>query len=99
MAEGRRIFLSKLQLDMQTGVGLPTGQGSDPVIMMRVSKDSGYTWGNQIQMGVGRTGEYATRVMAWQLGEARNFVFEFSYTDPTVLALFDLYLEGTEGSN
>src|SRR5262245_40603267 len=99
MAEGRRIFLSKLQLDMQTGVGLSTGQGSDPVVMFRFSKNSGYTWSNETQMDVGRIGEYSHRVMAWRLGEARNFVFEFSYTDPTVLALLDLYLEGEEGSN
>lgn len=96
MAEGKRIFISKLQLDMQTGVGLSSGQGSDPVVMFRFSRDSGWTWSNEDALPAGRIGEYQARVMRWQLGEARNFVFEFSYTDPTVLALIDLYLDGEE---
>lgn len=99
MPEGRRIFMTKGQVDMQVGVGLPTGQGSDPVIMYRISRDAGYTWGNIQELPIGRQGEYQTRVMLWQLGEARQPVFEFSGSDPNVLGILDFWIEATPGSN
>lgn len=97
MSENRRVFLNKLTLDIQTGVGTVTGQGSDPVVMFRYSTDSGYTWSNERQMGIGRLGQYNAQVQTWRLGYGRNFVFEFSGSDPVTLGLLNCYIEGTEG--
>ena len=97
MSENRRVFVSKLTLDIQTGVGLSEGQGSDPVVMFRYSTDSGYTWSNERQLSVGQLGEYFTQVQTWRVGYGRNFVFEFSGSDPVTLGLLDLYIDATEG--
>lgn len=96
MSENRRVFLSKLTLDIQTGVGTVTGQGSDPVVMFRYSTDSGYTWSNERQMSIGKLGAYLTQVQTWRVGYGRNFVFEFSGSDPVTLGLLNLYVEGDE---
>ena len=98
MSENRRVFLNKVVLDIQTGVGLDTGQGSDPVVMFRYSADAGYTWSNEREMQIGRRGAYRTQVETWRLGYARNFVFEFSGSDPVVIGLINCYLDGSEGT-
>ncbi len=80
---GNRMAISELVLEMQTGVGLATGQGSDPQLMLRVSKDGGNTWGVEKWRSVGEIGDYGSRVRWKRLGQSRNgFVFEFSMTDP-----------------
>lgn len=99
MSENRRIFLSKLTLDVQTGVGLVTGQGSDPQVLFRYSTDSGWTWSNERTLSIGAIGAYQTQVQTWRLGYGRNFVLEFSGSDPNTLALLDCYVDGEEGSS
>lgn len=71
-----------VRIDIETGVGLTSGQGSNPMIGLEVSRDNGKTWGAQMWKPIGRIGEYSTRVEWRRLGTARNFVFKFSMTDP-----------------
>lgn len=99
MSDNRRVFVSKLTLDIQTGVGLVTGQGSAPVVMFRYSTDSGYTWSNERQMAIGAIGAFATQVQTWRIGYGRNFVFEFSGSDPVTLGLLDLYIDAEGGDS
>ena len=51
----KRTAQHSLQIDMQTGVGLNTGQGSDPQVMLRWSDDGGHTWSNEHWMSIGKT--------------------------------------------
>lgn len=80
--DGNDFSISEMTLEMETGVGLTTGQGSDPKIMMRVSKDGGRTFGSERWKKIGRSGEYKRRVMWDTLGSSRDFVFEWTMTDP-----------------
>lgn len=88
-----RIFISSLQVDMEGGVGLVTGQGSDPQVMLQVSKDNGHTWGNERWVKLGKIGEYLTRVLWRQLGTGRDFVFKIRVTDPVKVVITGAYLE------
>lgn len=81
--DGNEFSISEMTLEMETGVGLTTGQGSDPQIMMRVSKDGGRTFGPEIWRKLGKLGQYQRRVMWDSMGESRDFVFEWTMTDPT----------------
>ncbi len=99
MSENRRNFISYVGLDIQTGTGLVSGQGSDPVVMFRYSTNSGYTWSNERQMKTGRIGRYDTQVETWRLGYGRNFVFEFSGSDPNTLGLLNCYIRGDQGNS
>ncbi len=97
--ENQRVFLSRIEFLMQTGVGLSTGQGSDPVVMMRLSKDGGFTWGHETQMSMGKIGEYFHRVYANRLGQGRQWVCEISGTDPVPVYLLDCWVDGDAGTN
>lgn len=92
-SSGEMLALSKLQIEMETGKGLPTGQGSDPVALLRISRDNGHTWGNRREIGIGKIGEYRARAVADRLGRGRDFVFELTITDPIPVAITGAYLQ------
>lgn len=97
--ENRWIFLTQLELELQRGMGLNQGQGSDPQVMFRLSRDGGKTWGPERWVSAGKTGEYTRRVILRQLGRARNPVAEITVSDPTFWALQDAYLDAEPGSS
>jgi hypothetical protein len=79
----KRIFCSLLELDMQTGVGLTVGQGSDPQVMLSISRDGGRTWGTfQKWSSLGKQGEYLTRVRFKKNGSGRQMLFKVKISDP-----------------
>lgn len=80
--EYRYQFFRSLQVDMQTGVGLVTGQGSDPKAMLQWSDDGGYSWSNELWSSIGEVGERRTRVKWRRLGRSRDRIFRVTITDP-----------------
>lgn len=89
ITNGGNLFnVSELYLDIETGVGLQTGQGSDPKMMMQVSKDGGRTFGVERMVGMGKVGQYRTpRLITRRWGQARDFVWQFTVTDPVKFAI------------
>jgi hypothetical protein len=82
-AEGEEwIDVNCLRLDVEVGVGLATGQGSDPQISLSVSRDNGKTWGAEMWKPLGKAGEYATRVEWRRLGSCRQFTPKIRVSDP-----------------
>jgi hypothetical protein len=78
----RRIRYHGLQVDIEAGVGLLTGQGSDPLMMVRWSDDGGHTWSTLRTMSMGRIAEFKARARLRRLGSSRDRVFEISISDP-----------------
>lgn len=79
----KRLFMSRFELDVQTGVGLANGQGSDPQVMLRFSNDGGATWNSyQPWQSMGALGAYTKRLRWLRLGQARSRVIEVSISDP-----------------
>lgn len=76
-----------LQLDMQVGVGLSAGQGSNPQAMLQWSTDGGYSWSNELWASMGKLGERHTRVKWRRLGRSRDRVFKVTITDPVRVAI------------
>ena len=86
----KRTAQHAMQLDMESGVGLATGQGSNPEVMLRWSDDGGHTWSNYRTTSVGKIGEYYYRVWFRRLGmtmKLRDRVYELSMTDPVKTAI------------
>lgn len=80
---GEPFSIDEVYLDMETGVGLQTGQGSAPQIMMQVSKDGGRTFGIERWVSIGKVGQYFSPRVIWRrVGQAKDFVFRFTMTDP-----------------
>lgn len=96
-SDGKPIFVHRLELFVRPGVGLTAGQGSDPMVMLRVSKDGGRTWGNERWRGLGKIGEYEKRVRWGRLGQAKSFLFEVSVSDPVNFGIIGAALEVSGG--
>ena len=98
----KRTAQHSLQLDCETGVGLNTGQGSDPQAMLRWSDDGGHTWSNEHWTSMGAIGSYGTRAIWRRLGmteKIRDRVYEVSGTDPVKVAIIgaELTISATNG--
>lgn len=91
----KRTAHHSLQLDCETGVGLNTGQGIDPQVMLRWSDDGGHTWSPERWTSMGATGSYGTRAIWRRLGmttKLRDRVYEVSGTDPVKVAILGAIL-------
>lgn len=62
-------------------------EGSNPQIMLQVSRDGGYTYGNEMWSNLGAIGQYLRRAEWRRLGVSRSFVFKFRITDPIKVVL------------
>ncbi len=80
--KGARVFTPEFQLDMEGGVGLSTGQGSDPQAMLRYSDDGGRTWSSENWMSFGVEGDYILRARWTRLGSAYQRTFRVTISDP-----------------
>jgi len=94
--DGKMQIHNKLQIDFETGVGLVSGQGSDPVVSLRWSDDGGNVWSNYHTKQIGNIGEYSARVIWRRLGATRggrDRVYEVSSTDPVKIDITGAWLE------
>jgi hypothetical protein len=80
-------FVPELELVFDRGEGTSTGQGANPMVMMRQSFDGGKTWTDERWRGMGKVGEYGARATWSRMGRARDRVIEFSISDPVRRAL------------
>lgn len=94
----RRVFIPRLELDFQAGVGLSAGQGSNPQVMLEWSKDGGVTYSPiQIWNSIGRIGAYLTRLRWLRLGQARQWVFRVTISDPIRRTLMQAHADTHSG--
>ena len=92
-----RLFFHEFEIEFRAGVGILSGQGSDPQVMLDWSDDGGRTWSNEHWTGVGQLGEYKTRAKWWRLGSAYARIFRVSGTDPVERSIIGAYAKITEG--
>lgn len=85
---GRRITVSGVKLDMQVGVGLASGQGSQPVLVCQFSNDGGHTWGEEINVDMGIMGDYTAPAYAYGFANGYNIKVRLKCSDPVFLSLF-----------
>jgi hypothetical protein len=79
----RRVFVSILEMDVESGVGAVTGQGSNPQIFLDYSRDGGRTFINYQQFNsLGALGQYLNRVRWFNLGQAFQWTFRIHISDP-----------------
>ena len=87
------LSLGRLWVDFETGVGLSTGQGSNPQVSLRYSKDGGHSWSSEVWRTIGAIGKYLTRVYWNRLGRARDWLFELSGSDPVKIVIMNAGLD------
>lgn len=79
--EGRRMFMSRVTLEVDSGQGLTRDQGSDPQAMLDWSDDGGRTWSNELWRSMGKRGEWRQRVEWRRLGQFRERSLRVRMTD------------------
>jgi hypothetical protein len=79
-------------LSMRLTTGLAAG-GQSPVVSLRYSNDGGFTWSNEVTRSIGSTGQYAKRVDWNRLGASREWVFEFTVTEPGGFSIIDATID------
>ena len=99
VSSGKRMFHTQLTLDITTGVGLTSGQGSDPTIALSWSDDGGRTYGDERTAALGPLGVFATRVQFNRLGSSRQRVYRLQLSDPVRVAISAMDLDARPGAN
>lgn len=91
--ERRMLFFSSFELYLEGGMGVATGQGSDPELLWRASKDGGKTFGGWRRKKTGKGGKFLQRVKFNLVGRARDRVDEIVVTDPVPWRILGAVLE------
>lgn len=91
--ELEQVRYNKLTIGFETGVGLQTGQGSNPVMSLRISRDGARTWGDYHTTTIGAVGKYTTEVTFRRLGIQQICTFEITMSDPVKCAITGSYLK------
>lgn len=95
---GTSIFADGVELTLESGVGLTTGQGSDPVVRMGFSNDGGRTFSSEFSRRFGKIGEYGRRVVWRRQGKIPvQRVLRFTMTDPVRSNLLQLSVNAESG--
>lgn len=92
------LFVSSLRIDAETGVGLVSGQGDNPQMMLQISRDGGHAWGEERWTSMGKIGEYLSRCEWRRLGAARDWIFKVRITDPVKVVFLGAEVEAMAGS-
>lgn len=97
-SDRKRVFMSKLELDIESGVGLTTGQGSVPQIMYDYSDDGGRTWSQRQQwQSMGKKGAYRTRLRWKRQGSFRQRIPRIHISDPVRRTIIAAHAEMSAG--
>lgn len=98
-AEEANLFYSRFELDLEAGVGLMSGQGVRPKVMLQWSNDHGHTWSNEQWIECGPLGQFAWRAIWRRMGRARDMVFRVVISDPIPVTLVDATVEVSRGTS
>jgi hypothetical protein len=90
---GATLFFERVEFDVQVGMGLTTGQGSNPLLMVRFSDDGGKTWSGQESYELGAGGDYLRKVTLHQQGYSVFRIYELTFTDPVPFAIFSAWAD------
>lgn len=91
-SELERNPLDCVRFDFEMGVGITSGQGSNPQVMLTVSKDGGKTFGTERWRPIGKVGEYEGRCEWRRLGHSRRWTMRARITDPVRRTLLGAYV-------
>jgi len=84
---GKRVTMNSFELIMETGVGLVTGQGQDPVILLQFSDDGGQTFSTEMPATIGKLGEFQWQVRWDCLGSFHERIMRVRISDPVFCSI------------
>lgn len=98
VADGNQwIEHDRLELIFETGVGLNTGQGSQPKVMLDWSNDGGRNWESERWASLGDIGNHQARAVFPRLGRSKDRVYRWTVSDPVKLWFMEARLNEESG--
>lgn len=91
------ITRSRLEIYGEPGLADISGQGSDPRIFLRSSKNGGKTWNAERYRSFGKMGQYDKPVIFGTMPAGRRCVDELVMTDPIPWRITDAYITLNQG--
>ena len=79
---GKTLTMNSFELILEAGVGLITGQGSAPVVMLSFSDDGGKTFSNEMWATVGKMGDFMWKCAWFALGSFESRIIRVRTSDP-----------------
>ena len=98
-AEGRLSFMRRLELDIEAGVGLIAGQGSNPIVMASWSDDGGKTWSSPREASMGVMGQNRMRAVWHACGAFRQRIIKFRVSDPVKVVFLGAWADVQAGAH
>ena len=94
---GQTLFAREMELTMESGVGLTSGQGSDPTVIMDYT-DNNKHFGNDRNRSIGKKGDFKARAVWRRMGRIPYFrTFRFRVTDPVKTVMLKLTIDVAGG--
>ena len=86
-APGKSLEMNRFELIMETGVGILSGQGSNPVVMLSTSDDGGNTFSTEMFGTIGKLGEFQYKVEWFGLGSFYQRIIRVRTSDPVYYSI------------
>lgn len=95
---GNPFTLDEVEIEIEVGVGLVSGQGVNPIAWLQVSRDSGETWGTRMERNIGARGVRELRIVWEDFGQfpPHGGVIRFGISDPVRMVVVRGYATFTE---
>lgn len=94
-ADDAYLRFHSLEVAVEGGVGDNTT--TNPVIMLRISKDGGHTWSSEMWRQLGAIGEYEKRCIWRNLGSGHKLTAELTVSDPVKAVLIAGFVNVSKG--
>lgn len=89
----RGAIIHRIGIDAEVGVGLATGQGSNPLLQAAISKNGGKTYRALGDRSMGRVGEYNKNIFWPRQGAAGHLITKFRSTEPVPFNVFGAFAD------
>lgn len=96
--DGNRVTYRVFQADMEAGNASTLEPGTPPEIRLRFSDSKGKDWSNHISTSLGFRGQHEAIARWHRLGQARDRVFELSWSADMKTALNGAFVQLTPGN-
>ena len=90
---GKRVQMSRLEILMEAGTGLITGQGENPKIMVDISYDGGRSYVSKGFVKTGRLGSSTLRVELFCLDSFYDAIFRLTTSDAVSYELYSAVID------
>ena len=90
---GQRLLMDRIRFVVEKGVGIPTGQGSDPQMSVSLSFDGGDSWTNEIFVSIYETGQKLLPVDFHYSQEFYECMIKVRMSDPVFMSLHNASID------